>query len=142
MTTKTEQILEAIKNALLAQGLAVERNSVVPEAVGEEGLVILRDGNPGEPERVLNSSWCYYEHDVEIEVFSQSGAAVVRDGVFDDLLISVDAAMAADKTFGGLSDGVLLSKPDVSTLQVTGGESIKAGTIIARVAYTSITPLG
>jgi hypothetical protein len=52
--SKAEQVLDALKALLETVPVAVvERNSVLPEKVPGGGLVILRDGDPGEPEQAL-----------------------------------------------------------------------------------------
>ena len=41
----------------------VQRNSVLPEKIPGDGLIILRDGDPGEPERALGAfKTAYYRH--------------------------------------------------------------------------------
>lgn len=52
--SKAEQVLETIKNLLeTVPGAVVERNSAMLEKIPDGGLIILRDGNPGEPEQAL-----------------------------------------------------------------------------------------
>ena len=52
--SKAEQVLEALKTLLeTVAGAAIERNSVLPEKVPGGGLIIVRDGDPGEPEQAL-----------------------------------------------------------------------------------------
>ena len=54
MPSKPEQILEAIKTLLMTvPGAMVERNTAVPEKIPTGGLIVLRDGDPGEPETAL-----------------------------------------------------------------------------------------
>ena len=54
MMSKPERILEAIKALLITvPGGKVERNTAVPEKVPTGGLIVLRDGDPGEPETAL-----------------------------------------------------------------------------------------
>jgi hypothetical protein len=36
-------------------GAVVERNSALPEKIPDCGLIILRDGDPGEPEQALET---------------------------------------------------------------------------------------
>jgi hypothetical protein len=69
--SKAEQVLEAMKALLeTAPGAVVERNSVLSEKVPAGGLIILRDGDPGEPEQALGGFGnAYYQHAVEIEVY-------------------------------------------------------------------------
>ena len=52
--SKAEQVLDALKALLeTVPGAVVERNSVLPEKIPDGGLIILRDGDPGEPEQAL-----------------------------------------------------------------------------------------
>ncbi len=106
--SKLEQILEAIKALLLAVPNAkVERNSAVPEKVPLGGLILVRDGDPGEPETALGGfGSIYYGHDVEIEVYVENGDAVMRDAAFDSLLLEIGAVLDADLTLGDLAFGM------------------------------------
>ena len=48
---KAEQVLNALKMLLqTVPSAVVQRNSVLPEKVPAGGLIMLRDGDPGEPE--------------------------------------------------------------------------------------------
>jgi hypothetical protein len=53
--SKAEQVLGAIKALLdTVPGAAVERNSALYEKVASGGLIILRDGDAGEPEQAAD----------------------------------------------------------------------------------------
>jgi hypothetical protein len=75
--SKAEQAVEALKTLLqTVPDASVERNSVLPENIPDGGLIILRDGNPGEPEQALGGfANAYYQHAVEIEVYVEEGDA-------------------------------------------------------------------
>ena len=80
------------------------RGDVLPERRPAEGLLILRDGEPGEPEVTLSTPLAYhYQHRAEIEAVVQGDD---RDAAFDTLCASIGAALAADRTLGGLCDWV------------------------------------
>jgi hypothetical protein len=98
--SKAEQVLNALKALLeTLTDAVVERNSVVPEKVPAGGLIILRDGDPGEPEQALGGFGnAYFQHAVEIEVYVEEGDATARDNAFDDLLQQVGAALEGDPT--------------------------------------------
>ena len=54
MPSKTEQILTALTSRLRrVSKTRVERNTAAPEKIPAGGLVVLRDGDPGEPEQAL-----------------------------------------------------------------------------------------
>ncbi len=79
------------------------RGDVLPERVPAEGLLILRDGEPGETEVTLSPLRYHYQHRAEIEAVVQGAA---RDIAFDTLTASIGSALAADRTLGGLCDWV------------------------------------
>jgi hypothetical protein len=79
--SKAEQVLDALKALLETVPYAVvQRNSVLPEKIPGDGLIILRDGDPGEPEQALGAfKTAYYRHAVEIEVYVEEGDGATRD---------------------------------------------------------------
>jgi Lambda phage tail tape-measure protein (Tape_meas_lam_C) len=107
--SKAEQVLDALKALLeTVPSAMIDRNSVLPEKVPGGGLIIVRDGDPGEPEQALGGFGnAYYQHAVEIEVYVEEGDATVRDAAFDALLQQIGATLEADPTFGGLAFGAV-----------------------------------
>ena len=75
--SKAEQVLEALRAMLeTVPGASVDRNGVLPEKIPAGGLIILRDGDPGEPEQALGGFGnTYYQHAVDIEVYVEEGDA-------------------------------------------------------------------
>lgn len=141
--SKTEQVLVAIKGQLQTiPETVVERNSVLPEKVPTDGLIILRDGDPGEPESSLGGfGGSYYRHAVEIEVYVEEGDAAVRDTAFDQLLEQIGAALEADPTLGGLAFGLTYGRPEPSIEAVAGAPAIKTATLSVIVDYETDNPL-
>lgn len=139
----TEQVLQAIEALLgTVPGAAVERNSAVPEKVPDGGLIILRDGDPGEPEQALGGfGSTYYQHAVEIEVYVEIGDAAARDAAFDDLLQQIGAALEADPTLGGLVFGLTYGRPEPAIEAVPGAPAIKSATLTVTVDYETDAPL-
>jgi hypothetical protein len=141
--SKAEQVLEALRTALeTVPGAAVERNSVLPEKIPDGGLVMLRDGDPGEPEQALGGfGSTYYQHAVEIEVYVEEGDAAARDATFDALLEQIGAVLETDPTLGGLAFGVTYGRPESSIEAVAGAPAIKSATLTVTVDYETDTPL-
>ena len=141
--SKAEQVLDGLK-ALLepVSGAITERNSVLPERIPDGGLIILCDGDPGEPEQALGGfGSTYYQHAVEIEVYVEEGGAAVRDAAFDDLLQQIGAAIDTDPTLGCLPFGLTYGRPEPSIEAVAGAPAIKSATLIVTVDYESDAPL-
>src|SRR5688572_31510868 len=103
--SKAEQVLKAMKTLLEAvPGAVVERNSVLPEKIPDGGLIILHDGDPGEPEQALGGFGnAHYQHAVEIEVYVEEGDAAARDAAFDALLQQIGRRSKATRPPATLS---------------------------------------
>lgn len=56
--------------------------------------MILRDGEPGEPEVMLSPLVYHYQHRAEIEAVVQGAD---REAAFDTLIASIGAALATDR---------------------------------------------
>lgn len=134
MSTPRETILAALHARLSALPSAVLRGDL-PERVPAAGLLILRDGQPGEPEVTLSPLRYHDQHRAELEVVVQ--AANGRAGAFDTLCASIGAAIAADHTLGGLCDWVEPEAPAAVAVVVEG-----AATPSRRHAPISMSNIG
>jgi hypothetical protein len=141
--SKAEQVLEALKELLeTVPDAAAERNSALPEKIPDGGLIILRDGDPGEPEQALGGfGSTYYQHAVEIEVYVDEGDAAARDAAFDTLLQEIGVALEADPTLGGLAFGMTYGRPGPTIEAVAGAPAIKSATLSMAVEYETEAPL-
>jgi hypothetical protein len=142
-TSKPEQVLQAL-TALLetVPNTVVERNSALPEKIPDGGLIILRDGDPGEPEQSLGGfGSTYYQHAVEVEIYVEEGDAAARDAAFDDLLQQVGTALETDLTLGGLAFGLTYGRPEPAIEAVAGASAIKTATLTVTVDYETNAPL-
>jgi hypothetical protein len=138
MPTSRETILTALHALLQTLPSTVLRGEVLPERVPAEGLLILRDGEPGDPEVTLSPLRYHYQHRAEIEAVVQG---TDRDAAFDTLTASVGAAIAADRTLGGLCDWVEAEAPRPVDLPVEGAAALKAAVITAVQHYSTADPL-
>jgi len=138
LPTPRETILAALHARLLALPATTQRGDVLPERVPTAGLLILRDGEPGEPEVTLSPLRYHYQHRAEIEAVVQGAT---RDVAFDTLCASIGAAIAADRTLGGLCDWVEAEAPRLIDLPVEGAASLKAAVIPVILHYSTADPL-
>jgi hypothetical protein len=141
--SKAEQVLDALKALLeTLPDAIVERNSGLPEKIPDGGLIILRDGDPGEPERALGGfGSTYYQHPVEIEVYVEGGDSAARDAAFDDVIQAIGAVLEADATIGGLAFGLTYGRPETAIEAIAGAPAIKTATLTVTVDYESDAPL-
>jgi hypothetical protein len=138
MPTPRETILAALLARLSALVATALRGDVLPERVLADGLLILRDGEPGEPEVTLSPLAYHYQHRAEIEAIVQGSD---RDAAFDTLCASIGTVLAADRTLGGLCDWVEAEAPQPVDLPVEGAASLKAAVIPVVLHYSTPDPL-
>jgi len=139
MPTVRETILSALHAQLQTLAAPVLRGDVLPERIPATGLIILRDGKPGEPEVTLSPLSYFYEHRAELEVVIQAGTG--RDALFDALAADIGAALALDRTLGGLCDWAEAEAPEPVDLPIEGAAALKAAVIIVVLHYATPDPL-
>jgi hypothetical protein len=140
--SKREQVLGALFAALgvgMPAGVAILRNASLPERVPAAGLLILRDGDPGEPSVTMSPLRYHYQHRAEVEAVVQS--ATDRDASFDTLAAGVGVALSANRTLGGLCDWVEAEAPHPVDLAVEGAATLKAAVITIVLHYSTSDPL-
>jgi hypothetical protein len=137
--TSRETILVALYGLLQTLPATALRGDVLPERVPATGLIILRDGEPGEPEVTLSPLAYHYQHRAEIEAVVQGAG---RDAAFDTLSASIGTAIATDRTLGGLCDWVEAEAPEPVDLPIEGAASLKAAVIPVVLHYSTEDPLG
>ena len=140
MPTTRETILAALHVRLQALAATVQRDEVLPERIPFAGLIILRDGQPGEPEVTLSPLRYHFQHRAELEVIVQG--ANDRATAFDTLIAATGTALVADRTLGGLCDWVEAEAPASVDLPVDGAVSLKAAVVTVVLHYTTADPLG
>lgn len=138
MPTTRETILQALHSLLQTQAAPVLRGEVLPERVPAAGLLILRDGDPGEPEVTLSPLTYHYQHRAEIEAVVQGAD---RDAAFDTLVAGVGTALGEDRTLGGLCDWVEAEAPRPIDLAVDGAAALKAAIIPVVLHYATADAL-
>lgn len=141
--TKSEQVLKALHSALVAglPGVTVLRNEGVPLEIPASGLVILRDGEPGQPEFLHSPPTWFYEHRAEVEVMVDLPSPARRDETFDGIKQKIAAALAANRTLGGLVDYAVGENPAPVELSSEGIPGVKAAVITIILPYDTSDPL-
>jgi hypothetical protein len=139
MPTIRETILAALFARLQSLAALSLRDDVLPERIPAAGLIILRDGQPGEPEVTLSPLRYHYQHRAELEVVIQAGTG--RASAFDTLIAAIGTALEADRTLGGLCDWVEPEAPAPVDLPIEGAAALKAAVITVVLHYSTTGPL-
>jgi hypothetical protein len=114
------------------------RLQTIPQATVKR---ILRDGDPGEPDITLNPVHLFYSHRAEIEAFVSPPAAGGGEARLDALLGEIGAALAADRSLGGLVENLFLDAPTIEPLVIEGAAPILAARFSVVIEYLVSDPL-
>jgi hypothetical protein len=139
MLTTRETILAALLMRLQPLSALILRDEALPERIPAAGLIILRDGQPGEPEVTLSPLRYHYQHRAELEVIIQAPNG--RASAFDTLIADIGTTLDADRTLGGLCDWIEPEAPTSVDLPVEGAAALKAAVITVVLHYTTTGPL-
>ena len=136
--SKREQVLSALFTRLSAlKDVEVKRNATLPVKIPQNGLVVLRDGNVGEPS-ILLSPVCYvFHHKAEVEVLMQQIDDADNDARLDRLLEAVGRLIMVDVTLSGLIDYMHAEPPEFIEQPVEGGLTIKGAIVPIVLEYVS-----
>lgn len=112
-----------------------------PTRIPPNGLVIVRSGDPGEAEVDLSPLVYNYEHAIPVEISGYQSSSRTNDQVIDDMMTAIGAAVAADRSLGGLCTWLDAEAPAIDDI-ATEGATVAAGTTLTLVAsYSTPNPL-
>ena len=136
--SKREQVLNALLERLSTLlDVEVKRNAVLPVTIPDNGLVVLRDGDIGEPD-VLLSPVCYvFHYKAEVEVLVQQVEDADNDAKLDGILEAIGQILQTDVTLSGLIDYMHADPPEFVEQPVEGGLTIKGAVVPIVLEYVS-----
>jgi len=143
MPSKREQVILAVA-ALLKGALPKAthyRNEEKQQAIPAGGYVNVEDGDPGEPEVSLNPTTWIYEHQIPVDVAANATRTVSAESRLDTMLQAIGAAVAADRTLGGLCDYLMVSAAQTEGLTTEGAPVSRYALITVVAVYGTTDPL-
>ncbi|MGI9499866.1 MAG: hypothetical protein ACR2P3_07505 [Geminicoccaceae bacterium] len=121
----------------------VFRNEARPQDASTAPVVILNDGDPGDPESTLGVRVWSFQHQTEVEIILQSHDNDTRDAEIDDISTAIATAILADTTIGGTVNYAQASAPTVDHEQAdAGAEPHVSALIFVELWYDSASPAG
>ncbi|MBO6289100.1 MAG: acyl-CoA transferase [Alphaproteobacteria bacterium] len=136
--SKREQVLNALLARLSAlPDVEVKRNAVLPVKIPDNGLVVLRDGDIGEPDILLSPACYVFHHKAEIEVLIQQVEDSDNDAKLDSILEAIGLILKVDVTLSGLIDYMHADPPEFIEQPVDGGLTIKGAVVPIVLEYVS-----
>lgn len=137
MARRAEEVIAAaavmIGDALA--GIEVKRNIDAPDRPPAAGMVIVRDGDPGEPEVTLSPLSYTYSHAIGVEVVAPDSATL------DLMLLALADAVEADRTLGGLTEWLEPGTPDLGETRAQNAQSLRCALFDLNATYSTSNPL-
>lgn len=118
----------------------VERNIDTPDRPDPGGLVIIRDGDPGEPELSFSPLLYTYNHAIRVEVVAPA-ATETRSEVLDNMLSAIGLRIELDRTLGGLCDWLEPTAPDTDDINPTHTQPVRWAALDVVAVYVTSNPL-
>ncbi len=143
MSSRRESVIAAVR-ALIVAALPladVKRNLAKPERIPPGGLVVIRDGDPGEPEVTLSPLSYLYTHRVPVEIAAFESATLSREQVLDNMLKAIGAAIVANRKLSGLVDWIEAEAPASDDAETTGSQAGRFADFAIIVTYATTDPL-
>jgi hypothetical protein len=143
MPSKRETVLAAVKVLVAAAlpGAEVKRNLAKPERIPPGGLVVIRDGDPGDPDVTLSPVSYLYTHRIPVEIAAFESAMLTREQVADEMLGAIGAALIANRRLGGLVDWIEAEAPSSEDIETTGSQAGSFADVVIVATYATADPL-
>lgn len=143
MASKRETVLAAVKSLVTAAlpSAEVKRNLAKAERIPPGGLVVIRDGEPGEPEVSLSPLTYLYSHRIPLEIAAFESATLTREQVVDAMLGAIGAAVMGNRTLGGLCDWIEAEAPVTDDIEALGALPGRFADLAILAVYATTDPL-
>lgn len=143
MASKRETVLAAVKSLVAAAlpGADVKRNLTKAERIPPGGLVVIRDGDPGDPEVSLSPLTYLYSHRIPLEIAAYESATLTREQVVDAMLGAIGAAVMANRTLGGRCDWIEAEAPVTDDIEALGALPGRFADLAILAVYSTTDPL-
>jgi len=138
-----ERVLAAI-DTMIAVALPyadVQRNADKPVELSSDGLVIIRDGDPGEPEVYLSPLTYNFQHRVEIEVAARDFRDTSGHELLNQMLEAIGAAVESNRTLGGVALWLEPEAPVLAAVESFGSAPIHWADLTLVAHYITSNPL-
>lgn len=145
MATRLD-VLAAVK-ALVEQALpgatvrGMDTDEAKPIAVGPDGMVIVRSGDPGPAEIDLSPPTYNYEHNIPVELAAYRSSTQTAQEVLAVMMAAIGAAIAADRFLGGRCTWLDADAPSDGETDASGAVPIGWADFAIIASYSTTNPL-
>jgi len=145
MPSVREQIIAAFFSdlkTLESSRIKVLRNPDKLMKVPADGaIIILRDGESGDPEVLLSPLTYIYEQVATLEIMIDNAYAQSQQTSLDDLLMIIGNLIENNRNMNGLAEWVEAQAPEFLQEAVEGAPAIRAATVNVLMRFNTTSPL-
>ncbi|MBB3910839.1 hypothetical protein [Sphingomonas desiccabilis] len=144
--SKRLEVLAAVK-ALVQSALphvkviGLDGEDAAPMRVPPTGMVVVRSGDPGEPEVDLCPPVYHYTHRIPIEVSAYETTAESGEEIVDRMMGLIGGAVEANRTLGGLCDWLEPTGPNTDDIYTEAATPARGGDFDLVASYSTTSPL-
>lgn len=144
--SKRLDVLKALKvligvAAAPAEVLGLTGDEAPPARVPPNGRIVVRAGDPGEPEIDLSPLAYNWSHRIPVEVCAVATADMTAEEALDAMLVKIGAAIGADRHLGGLCDWLEAAAPATEDISNDGVNPPRGADLIVTATYVTSSPL-
>lgn len=124
-----------------ADVVTIDNDAVAPTKLAPGGRVVIRSGDPGDPEMTLGILTYSYSHRIPIELDAYPSGSQSREEVLDAMGVALGAAVEADRMLGGLVEFLDLEAMTTDDIYTSGAQAARSGNLALIADYTVSNPL-
>ncbi len=145
--SKRLDVLAAVKALIQAalpgaRVIGLDGDDASPSIVPATGMVIVRSGDPGDPQIDLSPLSYNYEHRIPLEISTLKSGGLTSEQALDKMLVAIGDGVAADRVLGGLCDWLDTTSAATDDIYAEGDTQPPRGADIMIIAsYSTPNPL-
>jgi hypothetical protein len=144
--SKKLDILKALKLRTavavpLAEVVGLDGEEAAPSRVPAGGRIVIRTGEPGEPEIDLSPLAYNWSHRIPIEFTAAETAELTSEEALDAMLVRFGNAIAADRSLGGLCEWISITAPGSEDIYTEGAAPPRGAELVLTVNYVTNSEL-
>jgi hypothetical protein len=144
--SKRLDVVKAVKELLKAafpgfdvKGL--DADAAFPDRIPPNGLIIVRNSDPGAPEVDLCPPTYNYEHPIKVEIAGYSSPTKTPAEVVDEILETIGTAVQANRMLAGLCSWLDTEAPAIDDFSTEGSRSVAMTELNIIAHYSTPNPL-
>lgn len=118
-----------------AEVVGLDNDEDVPTRVRAGGRVVVRAGDPGDPDVDLSPLTYNYVHRIPLEI------VMADEDALDAAMTAIGDALDADRTLGGLTEWIEAEAPSTQNVRADNAAAQRGALLSLLASYATLSPL-